>query len=197
MKQEVLFLILDNYADWEAAFPAAALNGGVAPDGTVKYVPRTVAPTTEPVRSIGGFRTCPDYDFGTMPDGYAALVLVGGTSWQSPEAAPVAGMVRKALDGGRIVGAICNGASYMAAHGFLNGVRHTGNTVDQLKAWGGDRYTNEAGYVEAQAVADRGIVTANGTGCLEFTRELLHLLKADTAERIDAWYDFHRNGFYR
>lgn len=197
MKREVLFLILDRYADWEGAFLAAALNGGVELGGKVKYTPRTVAPTMDEVVSIGGFRTCPDYDFRSIPDDYAALVLVGGMSWQSPEAEQVTEIVSKALGRGTAVGAICNGASFLAAHGFLNDVRHTGNTVEQLKAWGGDNYTNEAGYVEAQAVADGGIVTANGTGYLEFAREMLRLLDADTEEKIAAWYDFSRNGFYR
>ena len=61
--------------------------------------------------------------------------------------------------------------------------------------WG--TYTNEAGYQEKQAVSDKNIVTANGTGHLEFTRELLLLLHADTPEKIDAAYDYYKNGFVR
>lgn len=41
-----------------------------------KYVNKVVAPTLEPISSIGGFRTLPDYSFDTMPDDYVALVLV-------------------------------------------------------------------------------------------------------------------------
>ena len=85
----------------------------------------------------------------------------------------------------------------MAKHGFLNNVKHTGNTIQQLKLWGGQEYTNEAGYEEKQAVSDQNIVTANGTGQLEFCRELLLLLKADTPENIHASYDFYKNGFVR
>lgn len=40
-----------------------------------KYVNKVVAPTLEPISSIGGFRTLPDYSFDTMPDDYVALVL--------------------------------------------------------------------------------------------------------------------------
>jgi hypothetical protein len=43
----------------------------------------------------------------------------------------------------------------------------------------------------------RNIVTANGTGYLEFTRELLLALKADTQEKIEAFYDFSKNGLVR
>ena len=52
-------------------------------------------------------------------------------------------------------------------------------------------------YEEKQAVSDQNIVTANGTGQLEFCRELLLLLKADTLENIHASYDFYKNGFVR
>lgn len=85
----------------------------------------------------------------------------------------------------------------MCAHGFLNNVKHTGNTLQQLELYGGKSYTNRNGYVEAQAVSDSGIVTANGSGYLEFTRELLTLLGADTPERIAASYDFFKNGLVR
>lgn len=195
MKKEVIFVLLDQYADWEGAFLASALNTGVLPGGTTPYAARTLSPSAEGVGSLGGFRTVTDYTFDAMPEEWAALVLVGGMQWASPEAEKVAPIVEKTLRSGGVVGAICNAASFMASHGFLNDVKHTGNTVEQLKSWGGDRYTNEAGYVEAQAVSDGRIVTANGSGYLEFTREMLSVLKADTPENIAASYDFNKYGF--
>ncbi len=197
MKKEVLFLILNDYADWEGAFLATSLNTGVMPDSEIKYVSKTVAPTLEEVHSIGGFRTLPDYSFQNMPSDYAALVLIGGMQWKSPEAEQVAPIVREALRQGKIIGAICNAASFMCAHGFLNNVKHTGNTLAQLKLWVEANYTNEAGYVEQQAVSDKNIVTANGTGHLEFTRELQILLQADSIDRINEAYDFYKNGLVR
>ena len=180
MKQEVLFLLLNDYADWEGAFLSISLNAGVLPGNEVKYISKTVAPTLDEVRSIGGFRTVPDYSFQTMPADYAALVLIGGMQWQSPESELVVPIVQDALQRGKIVGAICNASAFMGAHGFLNNVKHTSNTLPYLKQFAGSAYTNEAGYQEKQAVSDQNIVTANGTGHLEFTRELLLLLNADT-----------------
>lgn len=136
MKQEILFIILNEYADWEGAFIAACLNAGVMPGSEVKYTPKVVAPTLDAVRSIGGFRTLPDYCFQTMPTDYAALVLIGGMQWNSPEAEQAVPLVKDALQRGKIVGAICNAASFMAKHGFLNNVKHTGNTIQQLKTLG-------------------------------------------------------------
>ena len=197
MRQKVLFILLNEYTDWEGAFLSTALHVGVIPGSDVKYEVHTVAPTSDAVRSIGGFRVLPYYSFENMPKDYAALVLIGGNHWGSPEAELVVPLVQEALDKGKIIGTICNGASFLCSHGFLNNVKHTGNGLDQLKKWGGEKYTNEAGYVEAQAVSDKNIVTANGVGHLEFTREMLLLLKANSPEQIDAWYDFYKNGFVR
>ncbi len=197
MKNNVLFVLLDKYAEWEAAPLAAALNSGVTPLGDTRYTTATVAPTADAVSSIGGFSTLPDYDFDSMPQDYAAIVLVGGMSWDKPEAGRVAELVSAALAEGKTVGAICNGASFLAAHGFLNDVAHTGNGLDQLRLWGGERYTNPEGFIERQAVADGSIVTANGSAGIEFAREMLLALEADTRENIDAWYDFNKHGLYR
>ena len=43
MKQEVLFILLNDYADWEAAFLSSALNAGLMPGSEIKYVTKTVA----------------------------------------------------------------------------------------------------------------------------------------------------------
>lgn len=160
-----------------------------------KYVNKAVAPTLDPVKSIGSFRTLPDYSFETMPDDYAALVLIGGFGWSTLVAEQVVPIVKQAFEKGKIIGAICNGASFMAKHGFLNNVRHTGNGLEQLKLWGGDNYTYSDGYVHAQAVSDKNIVTANGSATLEFAKELLLLLENDTAERIEMYYQFNKQGF--
>lgn len=63
-----------------------------------------------------------------------------------------------------------------------------------MRAWGGAGYTNEAGYVDAQAVSDGCVVTANGTGYLEFAKELLILLENDTPEQIERFYMFNKLG---
>lgn len=197
MKNEILYLLLDNYADHEAVFLASA----IACDersikANPKYVNKIVAPTLDAVRSCSGFRMLPDYSFDTMPEDYAALVLIGGFGWlDEAVAGKVVPIVRRAIGKGLIVGAICNAASFLARHGFLNAVRHTGNGLEQLQLWGGDNYTNSAGYVDGQAVADRRIVTANGTGSLEFAKEMLLLLENDTPEQIENFYRFNKLGY--
>ena len=156
---------------------------------------KVVAPTLDAVRSCSGFHTLPDYSFETLPDDYAALVLIGGFDWLDEiEADKVVPIVRRAIEKGIIVGAICNAASFLAKHGFLNEIKHTGNGLEQLQLWGGSNYTNKAGYVNGQAVSDNRIVTANGTGYLEFAKELLLLLENDSPEQIDMFYRFNKVG---
>ena len=65
--KEILYILLDNYAEHEIGF----MPGAVSTDATgfrkePKYINKMVAPTIEPVKSIGGLRTLPDYSFETM-----------------------------------------------------------------------------------------------------------------------------------
>ena len=160
-----------------------------------KYINKIVAPTLEPIRSISGFRTLPDYSFETMPDDYFAIVLIGGFGWETPIADQVVPIVRQAIE--KRKDCRCD-----MQRGFLHGktripqYRKTyGQRPEQLKVWGGDNYTNYDGYVHSQAVCDNNIVTANGSAALEFAKEMLLLIENDTPERIEMYYQFNRQGF--
>ncbi len=196
MSNEILYILLPDYAAHEVVYLSQAVaSDEYALKENPKYVNKVVAPTMEPVKSIGGFLTLPDYSFESIPDDYAALVLIGGFGWATPVAEQVAPIVRNAIARGKIVGAICNAASFMAKCGFLNNVRHTGNGLEQLKLWGGENYANPEGYANVQAVSDKNIVTANGSASLEFAKELLLLLENDSPERIEMYYQFNKQGF--
>lgn len=195
MEKEIVFVLLDDFADWEAAFLAPALRAGTMPGRPASYGVKYMTPDGRPVRSIGGLQAAADCDASALPEACAGLILVGGMQWQSEAAQRIVPLVGEALARGIVVGAICNAVSFMAAHGFLNGIRHTGNTLGMLQKWGGANYTGEALYEERQAVRDGNIVTANGTGQLEFTCECLLALAADTPEAIEASYKFNKEGF--
>lgn len=195
--KNIAFILLDDFADWEAAYLAPALRCGVLPDRPGSYDVRYLTPGGRPVRSLGGLRAEADGAIEAgLPDDCAGVILVGGMGWQRPEAEAVAMLVDAARQHGLPVGAICNACAFLAAHGFLNTVAHTGNTVEQLCAWGGARYTGQEHFKECQAVADGGFVTANGSAALEFTRACLLALGADTPECIEASYRFNKEGFY-
>lgn len=195
--KEIIVVLLDRFADWEAAFLAPALRGGTMPGREGFCEVKYMSPDGGAVRSIGGMMVMPDYAADELPTTCAGLILAGGMSWDAPQAATIAPLVGEARRRGLLVGAICNATAFLAAHGFLNDVRHTGNTREMLEAWGGAHYTGSALYEERQAVRDAGVVTANGSGYLEFARECLLELEADTPEAIAASYAFNKHGFYR
>lgn len=196
MNNEVLYILLPDYAAHEIVYLSEAISSDeYALKENPKYINKVVAPTLEEIKSIGGFRTLPDYSFDNMPSDYAALVLIGGFGWSTPVAEQVVNIVKQAIENGKIVGAICNASSFMAKYGFLNTVKHTGNGLEQLKIWGRENYTNSDGYIHAQVVCDKNIITANGSATLEFAKELLLLLENDTPERIEMYYQFNKQGF--
>ena len=82
--KEVIFVILEGFADWEGAYIATCLNQGVKPGNPISYKVKTLSITKEPVSSIGGFKVLPDYGLNDMPENYAGLVLIGGMNWFSP-----------------------------------------------------------------------------------------------------------------
>ena len=87
MNNEILYVLLQDYAAHEIVYLSQAIaSDEFALKESPKYINKVVAPTLDPVRSIGGFRTLPDYSFETMPDDYAALVLIGGFGWSTPVA---------------------------------------------------------------------------------------------------------------
>lgn len=196
MKKEIIFVLLNCFADWEAAYTAVCLNTGVKPGRPVKYVAKPLSLTKEPIISIGGFKVLPDYDIHTLPEDCAGLVLVGGdNNWFSPEAESLVPLVEKMLRERKLIAGICNASVFLGKHGFLNHVRHTSNSIEYLKNIAGEKYTGDANYIEKQAVRDGNIVTANGTAQLEFCREILYALDADEPEIIEESYSFYKNGF--
>ncbi len=192
MKKTGLFLILDQYADWEAAYLSSAIHmlAGEA------YQVKTVSLTGESVSSIGGFRVTPDYDIHSVPPDWEALILIGGLTWRHESAGQAEPLVQSCLREGRLLGGICDASAFLGTVGALNGVYHTSNDLADLKQWAGDRYTGEKKYVHRQAVRDKNVVTANGTAPLEFAREVLLALKAAPEAKISGWYDFHKLGYY-
>lgn len=188
--------MLNGCAELEASFLSSAIactEHGINP--TPKYINKIVAPSMAAVRSCSGFHILPNYSFETMPQDYAALILIGGYGWANEkETDKAAEIVHKAIAREKIVGAICNAVSFMAKYGFLNHVHHTGNGLEALQKWGGSYYTNQTGYINQQAVTDKNIVTANGTASLEFAKEILLLLENDTPKNINMFYRFHKLG---
>ena len=193
MKENVLFVILDQYADWEYSFLACALQGSIQ-DKTSPYEVKTLSLSRNPVRSIGAFTTIPDYDLETVPPDYAGVILIGGLSWRTEEAKKLAPLVQKAYSEGKVVAAICDATVFLGMNGFLNDKKHTSNSLEDLMKGAQASYTNKENYQNEQAVRDGNLITANGTAYLEFTREVLYALDAYPADYIENNYRYFKLG---
>lgn len=189
--KEVLFVILNDYADWEAAPLAAAIN---QKEG---YSVKTVSLTKQAVTSLGGFSVNADYGLSeAMNKDFAGLILIGGNSWRTEEAKQVAALVKRAIEKSAVVAGICDASVYLGAMGVLNGIAHTSNQLEDLQSYAGDRYTGADNYRNEQAVRSGNFVTANGTANLEFAKEVLRALGVMSDEEAQQWYRFFKLGYY-
>ena len=194
-EKEVLLLLTDHWADWEACHAITGINS--APQYTVK----TIAIDQQPKVSIGGLRTEIDYvtrDYQNF-DKLAMVILTGSYTWGEEHHNEIADIIKKAIDLRIPVAAICGATIFLGKHGFLNDTKHTGDAweyfQEKLKEEKG--YTGQKHFVSAQVVNDNGIITANATAAVDFAYEILQTLKTFTNEEIDAWYDSFKNGMVR
>lgn len=81
MEKQILFVLVDQFADWESAYLSSALYML----GQDQFDVKTVSLTTDSLTSIGGFHVVPDYSIDSIPSDYEALILIGGMTWRAPE----------------------------------------------------------------------------------------------------------------
>ncbi|MFB7089726.1 type 1 glutamine amidotransferase family protein [Streptomyces sp. NPDC056296] len=179
-RKPVHLAVYDTLADWETGHATAHL-------ARAGYPVRTVGPTTAPVTSIGGLRIQPDLALADVrPEDSSLLILPGADLWDTTDdLAPFARTARAFLDAGVPVAAICGATAGLAREGLLDDRAHTSAVSFYLAATG---YAGGERYVEADAVTDRGLITAGPTEPVAFAREILGLLGAYEGEVLDAWY---------
>lgn len=192
MKKTILFVVLQQYADWEAAYISSA----ITMLGEGQYEIKTVSLSKASVQSIGGFRIMPDYDITSVPDDYEALILIGGMAWRTESAQQVKALVEDCRQKDKVLAGICDASAFLGTIGALNEALHTSNDLNDLKQWAGTNYTGEQKYIAKQAVSDKNVITANGTAPMEFAKEILLALDVAAEEKILDWYNFHKLGLY-
>jgi putative intracellular protease/amidase len=189
--KQVLVFLTDGFADWEASYVCAELN---KPDSGCQV--RTIAVDLEPKTSMGGLRVLPDYDMSSdwRRMDIAMLIVPGGTGWSEPVNEQAKELIRHCFERQAGVAAICDATTFLGRHGFLEQRKHTGNTLPGLKL-GAPDYSGDEYYVEAQAVADGQLITANGSAAVEFSRLILQKLNVYQEEELEQWYGIFKNGF--
>ena len=183
-------LVFEGFADWEPGHALAALRRwGNRSVVAVGYSP-------DPVVSMGGLRVTPDTTLDKVqPRDVQLLLLPGGEVWETGAypAAPAGRLLEACQAEGVPIAAICAATIAVAKAGLLKDRRHTSNGPDYLPKWAPGR-TRPADYVSDLAVRDRGIITANGLGPVDFAHQILEELKVSPPVVLARWYRMYKNG---
>ena len=147
--------------------------------------------------SMGGLKTEIDYCIKDYRDfsNTAIVILPGGLSWEENDYDEITEFLTLLAAEGIPIAAICGATTYLCRHGFLNHVKHTGDSLELFQSQ--DGYTGQELYVPAQVVADGGFITANETAAVEFAYEIFKLLKVDSDEEMSQWFDNFKYGAVR
>jgi putative intracellular protease/amidase len=189
MTQTVYLALVDGLSDWEYGHAAAQINIQMFQRQPGRYEIRTVAASSEPVRTVGGVRMLPDVTVEDVSlDDAAMLILIGSDSWEAGRTAALGQLARRFRAAGKPVAAICGATIGLAREGLLDDVKHTSNFPGELGSYGGS-----ALYQDVRAVRDQGVITAGGASALEWTREILLELEAYRPQTVDAWYELYRD----
>ena len=185
----VYLLVVPGFADWEAAHAIAELrrHGG--------YRVEVVGISGEPVESMGGVLVRPSQVLGEVDQGDVALfILPGGDRWEQMPPEPELVKFLTALDVNRVpIAAICAATTVVVRAGLLRGRRHTSNGLAYL-AEQVSEYSEAAGYVDAPAVRDRGLITASGLSAVEFAAEIMAELGVLSDDERKQWTELFRSG---
>jgi len=190
---KVYLVVVDTLADWEIGYLTAELYSRrffANPAQEFSLVKAGI--TRAEVRSMGGIAYTPDLaidDLQMQDDDL--LLLPGADSWQSPQTRPVLELARDTLDRGHHVAAICGATVGLASVGALNERRHTSNDLGFLKQSCPD-YRGERLYRDKPAVRGDNLITATGLAPLEFSYEVLKMLKVLKPRTAQAWYRLHK-----
>jgi putative intracellular protease/amidase len=179
-RKPVHLAVYDTFADWETGHTTAYL-------ARAGHEIRTVGPTRESVKTIGGVRIQPDLALDEVrPDDSSLLILTGADLWDmGDDLAPFARKAREFLDAGVPVAAICGATAGLAREGLLDDRAHTSAVSFYLAATG---YEGGERYVDTDAVTDGNLITAGPTEPVAFAREVFRLLGVYEGEVLDAWY---------
>ncbi len=191
LKDEILLFLTDRWCDWEASYAIAVANS--FSDYTVKTIGVDYAPKI----SMGGVRAAIDYSINDHQnfDQTAIIILPGGLSWGENDYDEIGEYIQKAKQKNVPIAAICGATTFLCRQGFLDYVKHTGDSLELFQAQKG--YQGQSLYIPAQVVFDGGIITANETAAVEFAYEIFKLLKVDSEEEIESWFDNFQNGAVR
>lgn len=190
---KVYLVVVDTLADWEIGYLTAELHSRrFFADPSQDFQLLKAGINRDVVTSMGGVSHLPDVVIDDIQmDNNELLLLPGADIWQSVQARPALELARNALDQGHQVAAICGATIGLASVGALDARRHTSNDLEFLKTSCPD-YRGERMYRKEPAVRGDNLITATGLAPLEFSYEVLKMLKVWKPDTAKAWYRLHK-----
>ncbi len=190
-KDEILLLLTDRWCDWEAGYATAVANSYCG------FKVKTIAVDKAPKISMGNLSANIDCALSDYSDfsKVAMVILPGGMSWEENDYSEIAAFIKEIVAANIPVAAICGATTFLCKHGFLDNVKHTGDSLELFQGQNG--YNGQALYTPAQVVVDGGIITANETAAVEFACEIFKLLQVDSEYELEKWFDNFRYGAVR
>lgn len=191
----VYIYALDTLADWEVGYVTAELNSGRffkkdAPDVSVK----TVAISTEPVKTMGGLTIVPDCVINDiMVNEKSVLLLPGANTWDDPKHGAIVEKAGELLSAGGMVCAICGATVALANAGLLDQRLHTSNGAGYLEMFS-PAYKGQKSFVDAPSVTDQNLITASCTGALLWAKQIIEQLDVFQHDTLEAWYAYFSTG---
>ena len=193
--KNIIFLILDEFADWEAAFLSTALNEKhITQNYSVSY-----ASIDKDIKiSMGNLKVLPDMTLEEISESNAdGLILIGGKTWRNQSFETnyaIIELVKKFKNNpDKVVGAICDAAYFLATNGLLNDCKHTANSLDEIEQ--SENYTNSKNFVDSESVIDKNIITARGNSPVHFAKNIMTALGDIPQKNIQFFYDIYTIGF--
>jgi putative intracellular protease/amidase len=185
----IAVLIFDGFADWEPAFALTGLRRwGKREVVTVSYAKHVV-------KSMGGLHVLPDRLLQDLTvDDTQLLILPGGDQWLESYPAHEVDEVLTTFEArGVTIAGICAATTALARAGLFRERRHTNNgKAFLLKHAPG--YETPDSYIDTLAIRDRGVISANGLGAIEFAREIFAELGVLSEADLKTYEEMYRHG---
>ena len=165
----IVTVLTEGFADWETALLNAVAHAFYGVETSF------ASPGGRAVTSSGGMRVTPDRALeGLDVADYDAIVVNGGTIWQSEAAPDLRQLLQTAREQGKVIGVICDATVAAARAGLLDHVAHTSNGVGYLDTTG---YAGAGLYRDSDAaVSDQRVISAPATAPVSFMAEILRAL---------------------
>jgi len=181
-------LLVDGYADWEAASALAELRRSFG------FSVNTIGLTSGTIVSMGGLKVTPDSPLSHfVAESAAILILPGGDFWMKGEVAEVSVAVKAMVASNRPVAAICAATLALAHAGLLDDRPHTSNGKGFI-AKHVRKYRGEKFYRSSPAVSDGLVITANGVAPFPFAAEIFRVLAPERKQDIETYEGLYRRG---